>query len=101
MNALVWASQVSASAKRAGVRLQSQRRDIRQPRFTEVNLTETDRKLISLVSQGLSNRQISQLLHYSPKTVEIYLSRLYRKVGITSRYELIATTQREQIGDGL
>ncbi len=53
------------------------------------SLTETELQLARLVHDGLSNRQIAAALHYSPKTIEVYLSRLYGKTGCTSRLELI------------
>ena len=53
------------------------------------SLSETDVQLVRLVREGLSNRQIATALHYSPKTIEVYLSRLYAKTGFASRLELI------------
>jgi DNA-binding CsgD family transcriptional regulator len=53
------------------------------------NLTETEAQLVRLVRDGLSNRQIATAMHYSPKTIEVYLSRLYAKTGFASRLELI------------
>lgn len=38
---------------------------------------------------GLTNRQIASALHYSPKTVEVYLSRIYAKTQCSSRVELV------------
>ncbi len=53
------------------------------------DLTETEVQLVRLVREGLSNRQIATAMHYSPKTIEVYLSRLYAKTGCSSRLELI------------
>jgi DNA-binding CsgD family transcriptional regulator len=52
-------------------------------------LTETEVQLVRLVRDGLSNRQIAAAMHYSRKTIEVYLSRVYTKTGCTSRLELI------------
>jgi DNA-binding NarL/FixJ family response regulator len=41
------------------------------------------------VREGLSNRQIAAAMHYSPKTIEVYLSRVYAKTSCASRLELI------------
>jgi DNA-binding NarL/FixJ family response regulator len=46
-------------------------------------------QLIRLVREGLSNRQIATAMHYSAKTIEVYLSRVYAKSGCGSRLELI------------
>jgi DNA-binding CsgD family transcriptional regulator len=52
-------------------------------------LTETEIQLVRLVRDGLSNRQIATAMHYSRKTIEVYLSRVYAKTGCASRLELI------------
>lgn len=52
-------------------------------------LTETELQLARLVREGLSNRQIATAMHYSRKTIEVYLSRLYTKTGCGSRLALI------------
>ncbi len=52
-------------------------------------LTDTEEQLARLVRDGLSNRQIATAMHYSPKTIEVYLSRVYAKTGCASRLELI------------
>jgi DNA-binding CsgD family transcriptional regulator len=52
-------------------------------------LTETEVQLVRLVREGLSNRQIAAAMHYSRKTIEVYLSRVYAKSGCASRLELI------------
>jgi DNA-binding CsgD family transcriptional regulator/tetratricopeptide (TPR) repeat protein len=52
-------------------------------------LTDTEVQLVRLVCEGLSNRQIATALHYSPKTIEVYLSRLYVKTGCASRLALV------------
>jgi len=52
-------------------------------------LTETEAQLVRLVSDGLTNRQIAAAMHYSRKTIEVYLSRVYAKTGCASRLELV------------
>jgi DNA-binding CsgD family transcriptional regulator len=52
-------------------------------------LTDTEAKLVRLVRDGLTNKQIASALHYSPKTVEVYLSRIYAKTQCASRVELV------------
>ena len=51
-------------------------------------LTPVETSLTRLVVEGLSNRQIAAAMHYSAKTVEAYLSRIYAKTGFASRVEL-------------
>jgi DNA-binding CsgD family transcriptional regulator len=52
-------------------------------------LTDTEAQLVRLVRDGLTNKQIASALHYSPKTVEVYLSRVYAKTNCSSRVELV------------
>ncbi|SDJ12072.1 regulatory protein, luxR family [Frankineae bacterium MT45] len=54
-----------------------------------VSLTPSETNIARLVSEGMSNKQVAAALHYSAKTVEVYLSRIYTKTGHAGRYELI------------
>jgi DNA-binding CsgD family transcriptional regulator len=51
-------------------------------------LTASERRIAALASEGSSNRDIAQTLFVTPKTVEVHLSNVYRKLGIRSRREL-------------
>ncbi|BBX15800.1 LuxR family transcriptional regulator [Mycolicibacterium duvalii] len=51
-------------------------------------LTESERRIAELAASGRTNREIATTLFISPKTVEVNLSRAYRKLGIRSRAEL-------------
>ena len=58
-------------------------------------LTARERALCRLVHEGRTNQQIARALHISVKTVEAYLTRIYRKTGCSSRVELaVAVTER-------
>jgi DNA-binding NarL/FixJ family response regulator len=52
-------------------------------------LTDAEERLVRLVADGLTNRQIAAAMHYSEKTVEVYLSRVYSKTGCGSRVKLV------------
>ena len=58
------------------------------PDTSITELTGTERKVAELVAAGRSNREVAEQLFLSVKTVEANLSRIYRKLGITSRREL-------------
>jgi DNA-binding CsgD family transcriptional regulator len=64
-------------------------------------LTPRERSVALLVHDGRTNQQIAHALNISVKTVEAYLTRLYRKSGCSSRVELaVAVTERRlQIGE--
>lgn len=51
-------------------------------------LTEGEQRVARLAAGGLTNRQIAERLSVSVKGVEWHLSRIYRKLGISSRREL-------------
>ncbi len=55
---------------------------------TPVRLSPRERQLLDLVSQGLSNKQIASALSISEGTVKVYFSKLFRKVGVSDRFEL-------------
>ena len=92
--AVVWAKRVAAEMRSRGMR------PARARRSAQAAFSETEKQLIQLVRQGMTNREISAVLHYSPKTVEAYLSGLYRKTGTASRYELIAAGAGDMPGTG-
>jgi DNA-binding NarL/FixJ family response regulator len=43
-----------------------------------------------MAAEGPTNREIAQELFVTPKTVEVHLSSVYRKLGISSRSQLPA-----------
>ncbi|MDH2425238.1 LuxR family transcriptional regulator [Sphaerisporangium sp. TRM90804] len=60
-------------------------------------LTPAERRVIELVAGGMSNPQIAEELHYSRKTVEVYLTRVYAKTGLRSRVELAVAYERGEV----
>jgi DNA-binding CsgD family transcriptional regulator/tetratricopeptide (TPR) repeat protein len=52
------------------------------------SLTASERRVAEMAADGLTNRQIAQALFVTPKTVEVHLSSVYRKLEIASRSEL-------------
>ena len=64
---------------------------------TEVSATTTDVKLspreievVRLVSEGLSNKEIALVLDISPWTVSTHLRRVYHKLNVNTRAEMVA-----------
>lgn len=53
-----------------------------------VTFTKRERQLVTLLSQGLKNKEIASMLFISEGTVKVYLSRLFHKVGVKDRFEL-------------
>ncbi|MFD0502627.1 response regulator transcription factor [Streptomyces chiangmaiensis] len=52
------------------------------------NLTESERKLIPLVVDGLTNRAIADRLYVSVHTVNTHMKHIFTKLGINTRVEL-------------
>jgi DNA-binding CsgD family transcriptional regulator len=57
-------------------------------RARDRGLTEVQVRIVELVEQGLTNRQIARDLQISEKTVENHLTRLFARFGLRTRYGL-------------
>lgn len=67
-------------------------------------LTEQERKILTLIAEGLTNRQIGERLYLAEKTVKNYVSNLLSKMGMSRRTEAAAYAarleeRRERQGD--
>ncbi|WP_053711132.1 helix-turn-helix transcriptional regulator [Streptomyces sp. NRRL B-3648] len=58
-------------------------------------LSEREREISVLVSKGRTNQQIARALALSPKTVETYLARVFKKLTLCSRAQLAALVGME------
>jgi DNA-binding CsgD family transcriptional regulator/tetratricopeptide (TPR) repeat protein len=52
-------------------------------------LTSGERRVAELAASGMTNREIAAALFISPKTVEVHLTRAYRKLDVRTRAELV------------
>jgi DNA-binding CsgD family transcriptional regulator len=80
--------------KRLGARLWAERSreeldriGRRQPRAAD-GLTPAERRAAELARAGRSNKEIAEALYVSVHTVEVHLSHVYQKLGVTSRSQL-------------
>jgi DNA-binding NarL/FixJ family response regulator len=53
------------------------------------DLTESERKVLRLMAQGLSNDAIASQLAFSPKTVRNYISNIFSKLHVADRAQAI------------
>jgi DNA-binding NarL/FixJ family response regulator len=63
-------------------------------RGTTAMLTRRERQVACLVSEGLTNRGIAERLHVTDKTVEMHVSNIFAKLGVSTRTEAAATLIR-------
>jgi DNA-binding NarL/FixJ family response regulator len=57
-------------------------------------LTDQERKILDLVAEGMTNRQIGETLFLAEKTVKNYMSSILSKLGMTRRTEAAAYAVR-------
>lgn len=60
-------------------------------------LTDREPGVLSLLRQGLANKQIAQRLQLSENTVKFHISSIYSKLGVSNRTEAL----RKGVGLGL
>lgn len=79
---------LALSSIRAG-QLSFQKRFMEQLLLTKrVSLTRREGQLVGLVPQGLKNKELAYALGITEGTVKVYLSRLFKKLGVNDRFEL-------------
>jgi DNA-binding CsgD family transcriptional regulator/tetratricopeptide (TPR) repeat protein len=52
------------------------------------SLTPSEKRVAEMAAGGDTNREIAQALFVTPKTVEVHLSSVYRKLGVSARSQL-------------
>jgi DNA-binding NarL/FixJ family response regulator len=60
-------------------------------------LTAREIRIISLVAQGLGNREIANMLARDSTTVEKHLTSIFRKFGVHNRAEAVAIARRNDM----
>ncbi|WP_216898478.1 response regulator [Nocardia alni] len=70
---------------RAAAALMARLRNNTAPDAPLAALTEQERKLLDLLGEGLTNRQIAERMFLAEKTVKNYVSRLLTKLGLERR----------------
>jgi DNA-binding NarL/FixJ family response regulator len=69
---------------------------LRTPRTTEEfeSLTDQERRILDLIAEGLTNRQIGERMFLAEKTVKNYVSNVLMKLGMSRRSEAAAYAAR-------
>jgi DNA-binding NarL/FixJ family response regulator len=74
---------------------------LRGPRESDdrlASLTEQERRILDLIGEGLTNRQIGEHMFLAEKTVKNYVSSLLAKLGMERRTQAAAFVARRQAG---
>jgi len=53
-------------------------------------ISNREKEIIKLILKGLLNKEIAFKLHLSKRAVEYHITNIYRKVGISKRYDLLS-----------
>jgi DNA-binding NarL/FixJ family response regulator len=53
-----------------------------------VSLTPREGQLVGLIAQGLKNKELAYALGITVGTVKVYLSRIFKKLGVNDRFDL-------------
>lgn len=90
LGATLWAARAASELRATG---ESARR--RDP-STIHQLTPQELQVARLIGQGASNREAAAQLFLSPRTIDYHLCKIFQKLGISSRSELIHLTAAGQ-----
>jgi DNA-binding CsgD family transcriptional regulator len=70
-----------------------------RPAFGWDSLTDTERHIVDLVAQGLSNREVASQIFLSAHTVAFHLRHVFWKLGLTSRVQLARLAAEQSTRD--
>ena len=60
-----------------------------------IPLTNREREIIALISEGLSNKEIADRLHIATYTVKSHVHSILQKLGLDTRLQVAASTRRK------
>jgi DNA-binding CsgD family transcriptional regulator len=89
LGAVPWAERAEAELRATGET--TRKRDV----FAVQQLTPQELQIAGLVTEGLTNKEIAAQLFLSPRTVDYHLRKVFTKLGIASRTELIRDGVRQ------
>lgn len=75
--------------------LRSSGATLRSAAQPHAGLTASEARVCRAAATGMSTKEIAASLFLSPKTVEFHLGRIFRKLGVRSRAELVSAVARD------
>jgi len=78
----------------AAGQLMARLRDKRPKHDPLAGLTDQERRILELIGEGLTNRQIGERMYLAEKTVKNYVSALFAKLGMERRTQAAAYASR-------
>jgi DNA-binding CsgD family transcriptional regulator len=92
-------ARVRRRLRHAGIRPPAQRVETPvRPRAGWESLSSAELRVVRLVAQGLTNRQVAERLYLSTYTVGTHLKHVFDKIGVTSRVELTRLAVERRLG---
>ena len=88
-------ARAEAGLREAGIR-RGRRGARKRPQTGWLSLTPTERAVVELVADGLSNPQIGERLYISRRTVQTHLAHVFAKLDISARAQLAAEVTRHR-----
>jgi DNA-binding NarL/FixJ family response regulator len=61
-----------------------------------IKLTQREREIVDLISQGMSNKEIAMRLHIATYTVKSHVHNILEKLALSSRLQIAAFARKEQ-----
>ena len=89
-----WAEGAALSTTEAIAYAQRGRSERKRPSSGWGSLTPAELDVVRLISEGLGNKDIAARLFVSPRTVQSHLTRVYTKLGLSSRVQLAQEAAR-------
>ncbi len=93
-----WAEGVALGLDRAVEYVSRARGERKRPSAGWASLTPTERRVVELVAEGMTNPQIAEQMFIARGTVKVHVSHIFTKLGLSNRAELAALATRRSAG---
>ena len=63
----------------------------------DLDLSQSEKEILNLLVTGKSNVQIAKILNFSPDTIKVKVSKIYRKLNTQNRVQTVAKALMKNI----